>query len=535
MSESLWGEEFNIQDEKQKTKKLINKINKPKEISEKKISSQITSKKLTTDEKLKLVESEVYRILGSYKDNTIVINNIEDFHDYISKAIQNGIIAIDTETNNSLDPITCKLMGLCIYTEGEKNAYIPVNHIDRMTQERLVDQLCEKDIREELSRLQDTFIVMHNGKFDYQVIKCTCNLELHIDWDTMIGAKLLDENERSAGLKQQYIEKIDPSIEKYSIEELFEKLDYEIVDPNLFALYAATDAFMTYKLYQWQKDRFESEENSKLYNLAKTLEMPLVKVLAEMELNGMAVDQQYADLLSKKYHKRLDSLDNEISIELDKLKSQVEAWRLTADANKKQLSRNGKEGKSKSEQLEDPIKLSSPTQLAILFYDVLKCPQVSKKAPRGTGEDELSAISKKLNLKLCDLLIKRRELVKLLTTYIDVIPELAKRWPDGRVRTHFNQYGAKTGRLSSSDPINFQNIPAAEKTIRMLFKADDAEFNIVSEDNQYIVKSFDSVETVDGFIYADKLKTNDNLIVDDNIQIPIKNISRVDDNIIIFI
>jgi hypothetical protein len=64
---------------------------------------------------------------------------------------------------------------------------------------------------------------------------------------------MLDENELSAGLKQQYISKIDPSIEKYSIEHLFEDIEYAIVDPDLFALYAATDSYMTYKLYEWQK------------------------------------------------------------------------------------------------------------------------------------------------------------------------------------------------------------------------------------------------------------------------------------------
>ena len=101
----------------------------------------------------------------------------------------------------------------------------------------------------------------------------------------------------------------------------------------------------------------------------------------------------------------------------------------------------------------------------------MKCPVVDKKSPRGTGEDALKAISEKLNLDICKFLIERRELVKLLTTYIDVIPELAKQWPDGRVRTHFNQYGAATGRLSSSNPINFQNIPSHNKEIRMLFQA----------------------------------------------------------------
>ena len=103
--------------------------------------------------------------------------------------------------------------------------------------------------------------------------------------------KVLDENEKNAGLKQQYIDKIDKEQEKYSFEQLFEKIPNKFVEPELFALYAATDSYMTFRLYKWQKYRFELYENTKLYNMFLTLEMPLVKVIAEMELAGMEVDK----------------------------------------------------------------------------------------------------------------------------------------------------------------------------------------------------------------------------------------------------
>lgn len=413
MIESLWGEEFNIDDEK-KTKKIISKIKEPKEIT----SRTLQSRKLSVDDRLKLVEGEVHRILGGYESNTQVITSQEALHNLISKAIEIGEIAIDTETDNSLDPITCKLMGLCLYVDGEKNTYVPVNHINRETQELLENQIKEDFIAEELKRLSRTKIIMHNGKFDYQVLKCTCGVKLNVYWDTMIGAKLLDENERSAGLKQQYISKIDPSIEKYSIDELFDKLEYAIVDPELFALYAATDAFMTYQLYRWQMNQFKDPGLSNLLSLAHKLEMPIVTVLADMELNGMEIDQQYAKLLSEKNHKILNDIDVKIAEELSKLKPQIDAWRLTDDANVRPIASKAKKignisykylsasdgpgdpsywyemdtgrqlstteaealglsltaQKSKSEQLCDPINLASPIQLAILFYDVLKCP-----------------------------------------------------------------------------------------------------------------------------------------------------------------
>ena len=193
---------------------------------------------------------------------------------------------------------------------------------------------------------------------------------------------------------------------------------------------------MTDRLYEWQMERFKDPSLSKLLSLAYDIEMPLVKVIGDMELSGMSVDQEYAELLSKKYHNKLDIVDSKINAELLTLKPKIDSWRLSADANIKPLKKNGVgEAKSKNEQLEDPINLGSPTQLAILFYDVLKCPIINKKKPRATGEDELNELAKKMPLTIFKLLLERRELVKLLTTYIDTIPELAKQWPDGRVNT----------------------------------------------------------------------------------------------------
>lgn len=470
---SLWGAEFEIPDTAKEAKKIINKISKVKEIS-KSPDKKLKSSKLSIQDKIKVIADEVNRVLGVYKENTQVIYTVSDFRAYIDKAIENGIIAIDTETNNSLDPITCKIMGLCLYTPGLKNAYIPVNHKDISSNTRLNNQVIEQDIKDQLDRLNksNVFTIFHNGKFDYSVIKCTCDVEIHMDWDTLIGAKLLDENEKSAGLKQQYIQKIDPSIEKYSIDNLFEGIEYAVVDPEIFALYAATDAFMTYKLYLYQKAIFEKDENKNLFNLFKTVEMPVVEVLANMQLNGMDVDQTYAERLSKKYHKLLDDIDQKIAVELNKFNTEILNWRLTPEANYKPPKKTGEgTGKSKNEQLDETINLASPTQLAILLYDVLKCTPVSKKSPRSTGEEELKSLYDKYHHELFSLILQRREYLKLLSTYIDSIPELAHRWPDGRVRTHFNQYGAATGRLSSSDPLNFQNVPSDNKEIRILFCA----------------------------------------------------------------
>lgn len=488
---NLWDVEFDIQTKEQQST-LLQKVDSPIEV--KAIKSRLSSKKVSIEEKLEIIKSNVYRILGRYKDETLVIKSKEELVSYIDKAIDNGVIAIDTETNNSLDPLTCKIMGGCIYTPGLKQAYIPINHKDSRTNQRLEWQLTEQDLKEQFDRLSHTKIIMHNAKFDYEVIKCTCDCQLNVYWDTLLGAKILDENER-AGLKQQYIEKIDNSIEKYDIEHLF-TIEYAVVNPDIFALYAATDAMMTYKLYEYQLKILSRKENQRLLSLLLNIEMPVMQVAAEMELTGVEIDIEYAKRLSNKYNKNLKKIENRIQDELHKYDDIISKWRLTKEAQEKPKIYNGDErgyapwpdgsdyklGKSKAEQLDSPVNLSSPVQLAILLYDVLKVPIIDKKTPRGTGEE----ILKEIDLPICKLILEYRGLVKLINTYIDAISKLAKNSIDGRVRTHFNQYGAATGRFSSSDPINLQNIPSHNKDIRMMFKATNG-YSLVGGDYSLVM------------------------------------------------
>ncbi len=450
---SLWGDEFVIA--KPEPKKVIKKVNNPQEPRVAKTSSKKLVNTMPVNDLLDYISINVEKTLGKYKENTITITNMEELHEYISKAISNGEIAIDTETDNSLDPITCRLMGPCIYTPGMKQAYIPINHVDLQTRKRLDNQLTEQDVYEEFSRLGDTKVITHNGKFDYQVLKCTCGWSMEIYWDTMIGVRILDENEKLAGLKFQYMDKIDSSDEKYSIEELFEGVEYAIVPPELFALYASTDAYKTYKLYKWQEEQFNRPGNEKLKNLFLNIEMPIVEISAEMELTGVEIDIDYAHSLSEKYHKLVNDVDDRISKQLDEYKDIIAKWRLTPEANYKPSKINKKTGeegfvKSKSEQLKDPPELTSPLQFAILLYDVLGIPTIDKKTPRGTGEDILT----KIDNPLCKLVLQKRGLEKLIGTYIDKIPEGVNK-ADNRLHAHFNQLGTDTGRFSSSDPTKY--------------------------------------------------------------------------------
>lgn len=477
---SLWGDEFIIEDSSKQAKNLLKKINKPKKTEQQILKSKNTS----IEDKLRIIYENVNRILGVYKENTLVIKDKETLSKYIDKAIENNVIAIDTETNNSLDPLTCKLMGPCLYTPGMKNAYIPINHVDYRTSERLSWQLTEEDVYEQFSRLNDTLIITHNGKFDYEVLKCTTNWDMPIYWDTYIGARILNENEK-AGLKEQYIEKIDSSIEKYSIDHLFD-IEYDLVDPDIFALYAATDSFMTYKLYELQKSIFERPENEKLYDLFMNVEMAVMPVVASMELTGINLDEGYCNRLSEKYNNKLLELNKKIDVELNKLSDKIFEWRLSPQANFKPKStkpnKNGeyKLQKSKNEQLKDPPELSSPTQLAILLYDILEVEVTDKNNPRGTGEDILQKLKDKYYI--CNLILEKRGLEKLLNAFIDALPKMRSD-RDNKIHSNFKQLGTDTGRFSCSQP-NLQQIPSSNKEIRMMFKASEGYVLVGSDYSQ---------------------------------------------------
>ena len=593
-------DEFNIELNKPRVETLLSKLNGAEE-SETNAAKMLKSKSLTLEEKLVIIERKVLEVLGKQRKNVVVIKTKEEFADYVSKAIEFGRIAIDTETNNSTDPTTCQLMGLCLYYEGGKQAYIPINHVNPETGERLDWQLTEADCREQLQRILNVrtalkggwvpdyegqtyeewysiyvrgpqcksteyIIVMHNGKFDYEVIKCTCGIEIEPDWDTIIGAHTINESERM-NLKWQYIDKIDPTQEKYDIESLF-IVPYKYVDPEIFALYAATDSMMTDKLYVYQVAILEAPGNEKLLWLFKNIEMPIVKVTAEIEMIGVCIDQDFGERLRLKFNKNLEDVDQRIEKELVNLQPTINAWKLSAKANERtkqfqpkkskmsleklearyplvdaKTGMRYKVGKALIEQLGDPINLGSPTQLAILFYDILGCPTVNKKSPRGTGKEELEAIADKTDITLCKLILERRGIMKLISTYIDVIPALAKHWPDGRIRYSLNPVGTETGRFSSGGSfkfldeeenqvelasINSQNIPSKGdgKITRMLFEA-KKEFNEIEFDetaNCFILPEISEIETVSGWKYGkDIVVGGDAVITSEGIE-PIKDI-----------
>jgi DNA polymerase I-like protein with 3'-5' exonuclease and polymerase domains len=419
------------------------------------------------------VRQRVNANLGKYADKYKVITDVDAFNKYIDKCIEEGVVAIDTETTG-LNPILDKIVGLSLKSPTQVGVYIPINHTSVFTKTRIETQLTEQQVKESLQRLVDNVgTIWHNGKFDIRVLKWQVGIEVkdeNIIWDTLIGSHLLNENEPH-GLKYLYNNYIikqgkeEEEIFKYS--DLFEGTNFAEVPIDTAYIYAAHDAEMTYELFnfQWPYLNYENITKDSPYSgisyVFNYVELPAIKVVSEMENQGVSLDIDYAKGLEVKYRKELEQAKQDFYKELDKHQQQITSYN---------IKNPGK--------LTNPINYSSPKQLAILLYDILKLEAVSKDNPRGTGEDILI----KLDTPLGDAVLKCRALEKLLGTYIEKLPKDINQ-KTNKVHTNFNLTGTVTGRFSSSDP-NLQNIPSQNKDIRKMFVADKGYVFIGSDYSQ---------------------------------------------------
>ena len=373
--------------------------------------------------------------------------------EYFDKAISNGILAIDTETNG-LDRIDGKIAGLCLYTPGEKGIYIPIGHTSYMTGAEYKKNVSTKIIQREFNRCRNVRYILHNAKFDMHILHWMVGVDIVPYWDTMIAANLLDENEPH-GLKtlyQKYVVGAEEEKKVASFSSLFNGIEFNKIPPEVGYMYAAFDPIMTYDLYKFQelyltKGTYECDIKGleRVADVFRNIEMPVIEVVFNMEVQGVDIDTELASKLKAEYTGYMTRAEEKFHTELNKLEPFINKLRVTSPA--------------KYEKIKDGIDISSPQQLAILFYDVLGFVSPDNRKPRGTGEE----ILKSFQHPITDAILEYRAMAKLLSTYIDAIPEhISKR--TGKLHANFNQYGAKTGRFSSSNP-NLQNIPSQKKKL----------------------------------------------------------------------
>ena len=189
--------ELPTQNTKERDAKLINKAktkSKPK-------------KKNSVYDRMEETRRLVNSSLGKYKDEYYVIRDYDELNRYINKANEVGIISIDTETTG-LDPILDNIVGICIYTPQEKPAYVPINHKDFVTGERISNQLNEEQCGEVFRKLlPETKIIMFNATFDIRVLRNQIGAYLTCYWDCYVAARLMNENEPPRGNRLKVLHK----------------------------------------------------------------------------------------------------------------------------------------------------------------------------------------------------------------------------------------------------------------------------------------------------------------------------------------
>lgn len=398
-----------------------------------------------------LVESK----LGKYKDDYEYVMDANYLREYIDDCFRNNIVALDTETTG-LDPISDNIVGISLYTPGRKAIYVPINHVSYITGVEVEGQISIDVIRDCMRTLEGVRIIMYNAKFDIRVIKNHVGVTLKCWYDAHLAAMCLNENEPH-GLKKLHSKYVlDGKEDEFSFGKLFDGITFDKVPIKIGYIYAARDAIDTFELYEWQFPYLTKGDPlcveyglEQVADVFWNIEMPCIEVLAEMEDVGVAFDMEYAEELSDKYHKIKEEQLDEFYRILDMYREEIEAYKI----------------KFPNHKLSDPINVSSPVQLQILFYDILKLKPSDGEETRSTGVEVLQ----KIDSPLCKAILDYRGTEKLLSTYIDKLPECVNP-KTGRIHCNFNQYGAKTGRMSSNNP-NMQNIPSHNKDIRKMFVA----------------------------------------------------------------
>lgn len=419
--------------------------------------------------RIQTIRQRVEENLGEYKDDYIVLTKDEEIRDYFKKVRENKLVSIDTETTG-LNYFQDKIVGICLYTEGVKASYIPLNHISSIYQTRIDGQADIDLVIEEIKRCneEDAKFIYHNGKFDLNVLETFLGFKMNCPyWDTLVASYLITNDKNQRSLKDQYSKYCSHLEDKDKIEtlshfnDLFEGLKFDLVPIECGYIYAARDAWMTYKLYEHQKAFFEQKGNEDLYKLFREVEVPLIQVTADMQRTGIAIDMELANKLKVEHDAKLIEITEKVNEEINKYEDAIIKYRMTHYNTK----------------LQEPVNFNSPDQLAILLYDIIGCINPDKEKPRGVDEKAL----KHINIPLTNAILEYRTINKLLSTYIDAIP--AKIEPTtGRLHASFNQNGADTGRFSSSEP-NLQNIPR-DGGIRCMFKATDGYYMVGADYSQ---------------------------------------------------
>jgi DNA polymerase I len=350
-----------------------------------------------------------------------LVNSPQALDALVSRLKSSPLISFDVEST-STDQMSADLVGIAVAIEPDQGYYIPVGH-----KAELGTQLPLEVVLDALrGPLTDPDIpkVGHNIKYDY-VLLARYGLRVSpLAFDTMIAEWLSNPTSRNLGLKNLAWVRLD--IKMTDIIELIgkgkEQRTMAEVPVERCAEYAAADAAVVLQLKPLLEQDLAACQATRVL---EKIEMPLIPVLAQMEMTGISLNKEY-----------LAGMSSELSARLAEIETQV------------------------YELVGMPFNISSTQQLSKALFERLRLepPDRTRRTASGhysTSADVLDALRGKH--PVVDLVLEHRELSKLKSTYVDALP-LQINPRTGRVHTSYNQTGAVTGRIASSDP-NLQNIP----------------------------------------------------------------------------
>ncbi len=367
----------------------------------------------------------------------IIVDTEEKLTELVSNLEKVKQISFDTETT-STDQMQADLVGISLAVDQASGYYIPVGH-QTDGEMQLPKSVIISALRKSFEN-QKIPKVGHNVKYD-AVILARNGLHVQpLSFDSMIAEWLINPISRNLGLKN--LAWVRLNIKMTEIEELIGKgrkqrsmAEVSIAD---VAAYAADDAVVPLRL---QTELEEELKDRQATNLFSNIEMPLVWVLAEMEMAGIGLDVEYLAQMSAELNQRLGDIEIQIfdSVGLE-------------------------------------FNLNSPQQLSEALFDRLELtpPDRTQRTSSGfysTAAGTLEAM--KGDHPVVDWILEYRELSKLKSTYVDALPQQVNPIT-GRVHTSYNQAGSVTGRIASSDP-NLQNIPIRTELGRRVRRAFIAE------------------------------------------------------------
>ena len=371
------------------------------------------------------------------KYNLITENKLDTF---LTKLKSVKELCVDTETS-SLNIQEAELAGIALSFKKNEGYYIPTLKNTETILNKIKLFLENPEVK----------IIGHNLKYDIQILrKFGINISKNV-FDTMLAHYLInpESSHKLDVLSENYLNHKCIPIEELIGKPGVNQKKMTDLEPKEVYYYACEDADISFTL----KNILEKElKKLKLSNLFYDVELPLMRVLSDIENNGVKIDVQFLSKMAKKLSSYITDTENKI-------------FAIAGES----------------------FNIASPKQLGVILFDKLKIEENPKKTKSGqysTGEEILLKLSKKN--KIVDLILEFREYKKLLSTYIRALPEMVSP-SDGLIHTDYAQAVTATGRLSSNKP-NLQNIPIrttlGRETRSAFVSRNDGDFILAADYSQ---------------------------------------------------